>query len=353
MVKRTQPSMAEPPLGATRQFTDLGTIVTRVSDGRHHYAKTNPWNADESLAMLVDGTVLDGSSYERLRTITPPKGHRTWGNTAANRNYVFGTDNSDRRWVRVDASTGARAVIHTYAASEVGLSSLSTVDYGSYEGNMDNADTGAVLIANGVRPFLISPATGAVRCTVRSGGGYSRSVSDATMSQDGRYILVNWVGYGVDAYRASDCGFHRRLTPNTGHYDACVSAAGDQVIVQLSNADMVRISDGAVTGVFNADSSVRGHVSCRNTQRPGWAYFSIYNDNCDSYQQAMSSFHRIMAVKLDGSQKVEYFAWDHEACPSTYDQNPMAVPSRTGERVWWKVNWNGSSSGIHSFVAER
>ena len=346
-VRRTQPAMAEPPLGGTRSFSDLGTIVTRVSDKRHHYAKTSVWNNDESLAITLDGSVLDGQSYQHIRSAKGsifPNEHRTWSNT--DRRYIYGVK-TPNQWVRVDATAPANnRVIATF-------SQYSKVSYGSYEGNMDNADTGVVLIGNGTRPFLVNPKTGALRCTVTSGGGYGRTVSDTTISQDGQWILVNWSGYGVDAYRASDCRFHRRLTSATGHYDACVSTAGQQVIVQLSAANMVRISDGVTVDVFKPDSSVRGHLSCRNIKRPGWAYVSIYNDTCDTYQKNMVSFHRIYAVKLDGSQKVENYAWDHEACPSYYDDDTMAVPSPLGNRVWWKVNWDGKSSGIHSFVAEK
>ncbi len=341
LVHATQPSMSEPALGASALFTDLGTTVTHVSDGRHHYAKTPVWNVDESLAVLNDGRLLDGATYAYIRTLNLPLGHRTWSNT--DRRYIYGAAHAARQWIRVDATTNTSTVLATY-------SQYSSITYGAYEGNMDDGDTGASLIGNGTTPFLINAKTGAVRCTVKSGGGFGHTVSDTTMSHDGNYMLVNWDGYGVDAFRASDCSFARKLTSATSHYDACVSQAGDQVYVSAAGS-MVRISDGQVTQVWS-DSASRKHVSCRNTRRPGWAYASVYDDPCDSTLQNMKAFHRIFAAKLDGSGTVENFAWDHQACPSDYNTFAMAVPSRLGNRVWWKVNWNGSSS-LHSFVAER
>jgi hypothetical protein len=332
--------MSEPALGASVPFSDLGTTVTRVSDGRHHYAKTPVWNVDESYAVLNDGKVLDGKTYAVVRTVSFPSEHKTWSNT--DRRYIYGANKSAREWVRVDVTTGTRTVLATY-------SQYSSVSYGNYEGNMDNADSGAVLIGSGTTPFLINPKTGAVRCTISRGGGFGRSVSDATMSQDGSYMLVHWVGYGVDAYRASDCSFVRQLATSTGHYDACVSQAGDQVYVS-EGGRMIRISDGQLTQVWSDGS--RAHISCRNTRRPGWVYVSTENGTCDSTLQSMKKFHRIFAAKLDSTNTVENYAWDHQGCPSTYDTMPMAVPSRLGNRVWWKTSWNGSSS-LHSFVAER
>jgi hypothetical protein len=343
MTRRSMPSLSAPALGETIRFSDLGTTVTRAANTRHHYAKTSPWNVDESLAMTLDGRIYDGKTFEPIRFVTLPNEHKTWSNTDPR--YIYGANKAQRQWVRVDATTGSAVALATY-------SQYSTVSYGAYEGNMDSGDTGAALIGNGNRPFLINPKTGAVRCSVTGGGGYGRSASDSTMSQDGRYMLVNWVGYGIDAYNASDCSFARKLTSRNSHYDACISSAGEQVVVQPGGSAsivMTRISDGAATAVYS-DSSLRIHVSCRNTKRPGYAYVSVYNQTCDSVLTGMDAFHRIFSVKLDGSRATESYAWDHQPCPAPYNDNPMAVPSRDGSRVWWKVRWDGT---LASYVAER
>ena len=361
MTKYSQASASEPALGAwiTNTFGSLSssynTITTHAANAPHQYAKDQPWNTDESLAMTNDGGVYDGKTYAKLRTCPRVSEHDTWSNTDPR--YVYGANINQNQWVRTDVTNCAMTVLKTYSASDVGLSSLSSTSYGEYEGNMDNADTGAVLVANGVRPFLIDPKTGAVRCVVTSGGGYGGTVSDATMSQDGSTILVNWDSHGVDAYNARDCSFARQLTSRNSHYDACVSSAGEQVIVQPlwtsgANLGMIRIADGKATTIYT-DSDLRVHLSCRNLKRPGYVYVSIYNDPCDSGLTGMSAYHRIFSVRLDGSATTETYGWDHQACPSSYDASATACPSPSGDRVWFKGQWDSLSSGLHSFVSQK
>jgi hypothetical protein len=321
----------------------------------HHYPKDAVWNADDSYAITSDRKLWDGRTYAYLRTVVSPPGteHDTWSNVVPR--YIYGASKAARQWTRVDVVANTWTVLKTYSAADVGLPTLSTMSYGLYEGNMDDADTGAVLVADGVRPVLIDPPTGAVRCYVTSGGGYGRSVSDATMSQDGKWILVNWLGYGVDAYHASSCSFARKLTSRNSHYDACVSTAGEQVVVQFdTQLKMTRISDGTSTSVYSDVSWIPGHVTCRNTRRPGWAYVSTGSLNCAEVS-GERLYHRIFSVKLDGSQQVENWAWDHAPCPIVNDPGdvPYAVPSRDGSRVWWKTNWDGVAGARRSYVARK
>jgi hypothetical protein len=345
LAQHPQNDVAEPALlqTVTNSFVSLGpqfdTLTIRASDSRHHYSKDSPWNSDESLVMTNDGQILDGHSYAFLRKVPFPSEHKTWSNTDPR--YIYGASKSARQWLRLDATTGTSTVVATY-------DTYSSVSYGAYEGNLDDADSGAALIGNGNTPFLIDPKTGAVRCVVSSGGGFGHEVSDSTMSHDGQWMLVHWAGYGVDAYRAVDCSFAHQLTTATSHYDACVSQAGEQVYVS-EGAKMIRLSDAKLLGQQWVDGS-RAHVSCRNIRRPGWIYVSTENGTCDDTLKSMKKFHLIFAAKLDGSQRVQNFAFDHQPCPSTYDIMPMVAPSPWGDRVWWKANWDGTSA-LHSFVS--
>lgn len=339
-----QPPLREPAFGEELRFDDLGTKVTRASNAPHHYAKTSPWNADESLVLTNDGWVLDGRTFVPLRRIPLPSEHKVWSNVDPH--HVYGANRAARQWVRVDATTGETTVLATYPGWR-------SVSFGDYEGNLDDDDRSAVLVGDGRIPFVVDAPTGVLRCTVERGGGFGRAVSDATMSHDGRWALVHWESYGIDAYRAADCRFHRRLSRSTGHYDACVSAEGDQVIVQeTSPIGMTRIADGARSNVYS-DSVARAHVSCRNTRRPGWAYLSHDNEVLDAALRRAQSFHQIFAVRLDGSGATEVFAWDHSPAPVSYAGSPMACPSRSGDRVWWKADWDGRAGAVRSYVATR
>lgn len=334
--------MEEPGLGVPARFDDLGTWVARVSDGRHHYAKTAPWNSDASLVLLLDGWLLDGRTYRRVRRLPLPAEHRTWANSDPHTIYGVGTvGRRPLSWVKVSARTGAMTTLATYR-------DYRRVSYGKHEGNTDNANRWAVLVGDDVTPFLIEARTGKRRCEVASRG----VVSDATMSQDGRHLLVNWDGQGVYAYDLS-CGGERRLTGTDAHYDACVLPDGvTQVVVQPARRSLMatRIANGTSFEVYS-DSALRIHVSCRNIRRPGWVYVSAYGDRDDRVTLGQRLWQRGFAVRLDGSATVQLFAWLHMPLPAPYDGRPMLVPSPLGDRVWWKVNWDGRSIGVHSFVA--
>jgi hypothetical protein len=136
------------------------------------------------------------------------------------------------------------------------------------------------------------------------------------------------------------------------HYDSCVSAAGRQVIVAETGV-MYDMQNGAKTQIFNRDSGLL-HISCRNTKRPGWVYIS--NDNAEascSTRTGGQHYQRVYALKLDTTGTRENYAWAHSKCPSSYSAATMAAPSPSGTRVWFKGNWDGQTSAVHSYVAQR
>jgi hypothetical protein len=385
MVKYAQPSVARPAPGAsvTNVFSPTdptqNTVTTRASDRLHHYPKSAVWNIDESL-MLVSPTpgvytayprfVIDGTTYADVRDLSTPLSgveHRLWSNT--NPRYLYGVTSAAKQWVRVDAVSATATVLKTYAASDFdGLTSLNAISFGSFEAEIDNADTGAVILGTAgaynsdgmTKATLINPGNGAVRCKVTGGPHYGQAILDAAMSQDGNYFSLFFGGpnYAIDAYRASDCTFQRTLTTSTGHYDNCVTPAGDQVAVVISwpNVMAYRFSDGQATVVYSepGKSTGAGHVSCRNVKRPGYAYVSAaYGPGTDSTFASMAIFHRIFAVRLDGSQRVENYGWDHVMYPTQVDAGyPYATPSPNGDRVRFNSQWdaNGAAS---SYVAQK
>jgi hypothetical protein len=102
---------------------------------------------------------------------------------------------------------------------------------------------------------------------------------------------------------------------------------------------MQRLRDGTVTALTDARGGKEAdglHVSCRNLQRPGWAYVSF--DNAPSYA-GKRFYDELVAVKLDGSKTVQRFAHQHSE-HRTYRSEPQAVPSPDGRRVIWASNWN-------------
>ncbi len=230
-----------------------------------------------------------------------------------------------------------------YTAADFGLTSMSGIGYGSYEGVMDDADTGVVLTGGGTdtaahtHAALINPQTGAVRCHITDGSHFGSVIYNTAVSHDGKWFTLDWNG-PVGVYRTSDCSWVRTLNTGGGHYDLCVSTAGDQVAVEEgTRMYMRRLSDGAETVIYGPDT-YNQHVSCRNTKRPGWVYASQSNGRCSAGDPAYAGtkIHNKVITRRGGER-----------------METTAVPSPTGTRVWWKTNWNGTSSGVHSFVAQR
>lgn len=183
------------------------------------------------------------------------------------------------------------------------------------------------------------------------------------MSHDGAYALVTYsgsIGMVVDVYSTATGAFLRTLNTvhEMPHWDACVDSNGDQVAVGLQY--MYRLSDGRETPVY--PEWLPHHVSCRNSKRPGYAYIALYNNDCGTGSAdpaGTNAFHKIFAVRLDGSARIENFAWDHQACPqgTTFDLNyarfPAAVPSRYGDRVFFRSTWDLTNGTPNGYVASK
>jgi hypothetical protein len=365
-----EPAMAEPPLGGPAVTFSGGNVLTNVlqfSTTRIHYAKTPVWNSDQTLiAVGIDGdpnnAILNASTLATIYTQNGfcGSGHHTWANS--DRRYIYSATNSARQWNRYDATANTCTVLKTYTSSDFGGITPTTVSYGDDDGNTDDADGHAALILNDNIPFVINPKTGAVICRATTGGGIGSgaSIVDSTITHDGLHMSVNWGNpyASVDSFNANTCAFERKMTSNNAHNDVCVLSDGTTQVLVQSDGPLVatKFSDGTSYNVLSGQNGYRHHVSCRNTQRPGWAYISTYNDLCDGTLTGMAAFHRIFALALDGSQTVEQFAWDHTACPTAYSDATMAVPSPDGKKVAWKAAWNsaamgGANSPIHSYMA--
>jgi len=368
--------VTQPALGAsvTNVFSEsapsMNTVTTRATTSVNSYPKNSAWNSDESMLATWDWDVYDGTTYALLGhvhgTVSPNEG-RNWANSDPR--YIYGAHAQNKQWIRVDATNSANnVVLHTYTAAELGVASLGAISYGLYEGNIDDNDQYAVLIAcTGAGycntphvPFLINAKTGTFLRLLSGGPAYT-NVYDTTISHDGTYALVTRpaaIGPVVDVYLTSTGAFQRTLntTNEMPHWDPCVDSSGNQVAVELRR--MYRMSDGTETVIF--PYWLHHHVSCRNNKRPGYAYYAISNIECGtgvSDPSATTSYHKIFALKLDGSQRIENFAWDHQGCPqgtnadSNYARFPAAVPSRWGDRVYFRSTWDVTDGTVNGYVA--
>lgn len=363
-----RPAYLQPVVDAS-----FNTTVTRIADERafhqegygvirHAYAKNQPWNADESLLMLdwrSPAPLLDGRTYERIGRVHQPS-EAIWLNTDPE--HLVGVDGN--ALVKWDARADRRsAVLHRFRRYRA-------VSLGSGEGNLSNDDRYVALF--GVKPGrrvdvivydLVADRLLGRRSYPHSGIGDGKRAqfNNVAMSQSGERVIVEFNRQGQGA-RAGIVSLNRRLRDqvhlsNLGgtHFDACVDASGADAIVGGSNDGRTIVSidllDGTVTRLLPKDTiGYSLHISCRNIERPGWAYISEY---FDPRAPRLANFDEVFAIRLDGSGTVERFAHEHHSHRPAYEREPHAVPSRDGSRVLWASDWDDAREPVYAYVAEQ
>jgi hypothetical protein len=139
------------------------------------------------------------------------------------------------------------------------------------------------------------------------------------------------------------------------HSDMGLDENGDEVYVGQNDETQravfaLRLSDNRKTIVLdNEKMGYNQHISCRNIARPGWAYVSDF----EAGYAARPNENKIFALKLDGSQTVEFFAWARRSEVIEYDRSVMVCPSPDGTKVIFRSDWGDASDDavVYSYVA--
>lgn len=335
-----------------RRIGDAATFS--VSDGdskiRHHYPKTQPWNSDGTKIMLqgYPMAILDGSSYEFLGFVDNP-GNGHWANT--NPNIIYGTYLNDLATVDVsDVSNDQYQVIRTFQG-------YNEVSFGHGEGNISNDDRYIGLIGDdGSQTTLIVydiPNDTIVGSKIVPAG----DLDWFSVSPQGNYAVAMWrddgsgTTEGIKVYDI-DMSNERHIGDNTAHADIGIDVNGKEVIIQYGSTEqwslnyslqMIRLEDGAQFNLFpyiNGEGIWGGHISTRNTDRPGWAYVS---ENCCAHETKPAA-NEVFAIKLDPSNPgiIQRFG-KHQSKPTNYGNEAMAVPNRDGTKIIFASNFYDST----------
>ena len=350
----------EAPSGSFPQYLEpfeeplSGSTITRVSDKnvfgttsqrlRHNYAKDQTWNADGSLIKLAGypAAILDGETFEFLFWRDIPSYGR-WSNTEPN--YMYGTPGN--QFVKFNVLTNTRVTLRTF-------SDYSSLDFGYGEGNQSNDDKYVGLIGqNGSDRTLIVYD---IEDDIIVGTKFLGSSGDLdwfSVSQSGNYAVVSWItdgsgpNQGLKSYDI-DLTNERHLYDITAHGDLGIDANGNDVMVAYdgptgwSNGNyvyMARLDGGGITPVFQYPGGIwGGHISCRNTDRPGWAYVS--EQCCTSHDVAS---REIFAIKLDNSGIIERYTKHHNDVSPGNGHSTQAVPNRDGTKILFASNWDDSN----------
>jgi len=369
------PNVSKP--GYLAPITDpvFGSTVTRISDQAvfnthqnglglvHQYAKNQTWNSDGSLIKLSGwpSAILDGQTYQFIKTVWPPGGHHTWSNLQPN--LIFGTNhpNYDGNCIaQLDVNTNTTTLVHCFNEYEY-------VSYGLGEGNMSNDDRYMAIQCRkpgGVMEVVCYDFVTDTKVSVINAPVWPNNV---TMSQSGNYVIIQWDVTGTGpyqgtwAYHRSNMSPIRNLARQGGsHFDYGYDTQGNEVMAGPNPNDrgirMVRIDNGQVTSLLGDNQmSWYIHISCRNTDRPGYAYLTEFaNVNTQTFKP---NYQKIFSVKLDPNANnnalTETFAHVHHSPHVNYNRSPFGVPNRDGSRVMFRSDWMGnSSSEINSYIAQ-
>ncbi|HMC00861.1 MAG TPA: T9SS type A sorting domain-containing protein [Flavobacteriaceae bacterium] len=368
-----------PPSGQAPEylvpFTEglFNNTITRISDSqvfgttgtnlRHNYSSDQPWNSDGSLIKLAGSpsAILDGNSYELLYWRNIPTYGR-WSNKTPN--LMYGV--SGNQFVSYDVVNDNRTTLNVFNDFE-------SVDVGFGEGNLSNDDRFVALIGlNGNDRTLIVYDILNNQITGTKYLGSEGDLDWFSVSPSGKFAIVSYRDDGSGIYQGYkrydiDLTNEMHLYDSTAHGDMGFDANGNDVLVQFGDSTtwdqdyyltMIHLDNAQVTPLFywpqedhNGLTGIwGGHVSLRNTIRPGWAYVS--EGCCTDHPVAA---REIFAIKLDGSNTVERFAVHHSDYTAGYGHEAQAVPNRDGSKVMFGSNWNNAFGGQYapSYIVEK
>lgn len=368
----------------------FGTQITRITDQvafgypstttviRHHYSKTQPWNADGTRIMLSSKShpLLDGNDYHIVRPTNIFSASSRWSHKDPNKLFHAAGDKIEQ--MTIDSLTNSETA--TALRSFPGYSDLSI---GNSEGNLSIDDRVVALMGrkttgpNGLNDLYViiyDIPNDAVLSETRFDNKFSTAadrIDWVSVSQSGNYVVFNWVpngtarDQGVEVHQVVNGAlvFQRQLSPIAAHGDLGYDSFGNEVYVQSDFDDAANL--GVSVSSFRLDNGARvtqllqggpngtdlqaHHVSCRNYKRPGWAYISTQDQKANLARNSKE----VLAVKLDGSLTVERFGWTHNQY-FNYDSETHLVPSPDGTKIMFASNWDGTSSAdpVYSYVAE-
>lgn len=364
-VRPPPPPAGQPGLHAP--FTDpvFGTRIQRVTDPsqwpgisrmRHYYSKMQPFNADDTRAILFgDGRqfLYDAKAWLplkelRIRTNEP---EIQWHPTDPNLFYYLDAiDNTKRTRAMYlyDIRDDATKLLHEFR------------EYDSVrargEGNMDRAGRYYAMVgARGKELEAIVYDVAGNKVAARMPVTEAMVSDWISMSPTGRYVVM----MGSDRSRVYDTALKPvwELPPKSfGHGDLCLLADGTEALVydgadhalngdrnlNIANLDTRKIGVGVRVGWRTTP-----HVSCRNFGLPGWALVSTQGPD----PKYPNLDFEIFWVKLDGSREVRRVAHHHSSrATGGYFAEQHAVPSRDGERIVFASNWGGKT--ICDYVVE-
>ena len=330
-------------------------MVTRISDQsvfnigdqkqlRHAYSKRQAWNSDGSYIVLggYPPKILDGNTYSFLGTVSN-FGSLGWSNTNRLLSYSTSASSNYFKIKQLDESTLSCTTIFSRTFDDYNIlshftneSNISMDDkYVGLYGTKSSTGNSCWVVVYDIESDIIVSET-------NLNTSFS-NVDWVSMSHSGNYVVIAYVNIGS----SSDNGIWRydrnlnnnlQLVNQAHHADLGVDLDGNEVLVYNGSNDIVSTRlDGIGAPIVYLNTAISGgHVSCRNNNRPGWAYV---NDHGGISQNGdYVSFKEVFAVKLDnrpnGTTTVQRYTKHYSYVGNqSYYHEPHVIPNRDGTKV--------------------
>lgn len=322
---------------------------------RHYYSKANHLNADESYAIFFTNSggtwIYETDNWTPVVSLELVSGdpeihwHPTDPDIFYVMDFVINVSGDNRAMYRYEVSSNTKTLIRDFD-QYINAS-------GEHEGNMDNAgqyyamigdladvedDDRELFVYDVINDSIVGPVPISV----------SESSDWVSVSPSGTFVVSMGNNY-TTVFDASNLNRLYSLPNGTyGHADLCYLTDGREAMV-FDGADYPMdpshrtinaavLESGELIRVGTISWTQTPHISCRNTELPGWALVSSFdrNDGDPTYNTLLDE---IYWLKLDGSEDVRRVAHHQSDGFRNYFGEAHAVPNRDGSKIIFSSNW--------------
>jgi hypothetical protein len=328
----------------------------------HEYAKIQPWNADATIYKFYSVAIYNSDTHQMIRELPGSQLYPSyWSNTDADLLYGFQEDGSIKSYSVLTDNVTLLDQIQGYEKVVLGPGEGNIDKYDHYVAFVGKSGSDMDVIIYDLQNLQIIH-TETFAGAWGNGTDAPQYVDWVSVSQSGDYVGVMWnhnntsennpfgSHFGVEIYNTMNMQFLRRIAIYGNHGDFGYAQDGDEVFVQFwgetGTVNMYYLNRmERVVLTSHIDFSGEGHISCRNINRPGWAYVS---------QDDTETTGVVVAMKLDDSGKVSYFG-HHFSSSSSYLKSPMPCPNPDGDKIMFKTDYNQfqNSEEIYTVIATK
>lgn len=363
-------TISQPMVAISFNDPSFNVPVMRITNARNDgatgyfpdYAKRQAWNVDETKMDLRSASgdlhIFNGQTYQYINTLSAIQGVQDifWHPTDPLVMYYF----LDNIFYSINVQTEIITPLYTFSSY--------TYVSATGEGNLSN-DGRYVVVAGynasyEIVDFLIFDIVSNNIVNTFNVFGQFTDFDWASISPLGNYVVIDYANTidapfnGLEVYDTS-FNFIWRQPIGAGHSDMGLDIGGTEVLIMDaydvdSNRTYINkynLSNGSTTSLLDISPDFDQHESCRNMNRPGWAYISTFDyvglltDDSLTWQPFEDE---VFALNMDGSGLVQRYNHHHSRrySPSTpnsdssvYFAEPHATVTKNGDRILYGSNW--------------